>query len=415
MACPGGRPAYAAGLIGLLALTASARGATFLLLDSVPDLPNDPLRGLVSSPAGAFTGSVTGGPGTSVQRVGIDVQVTCSEVGCRPGTVSLSFATPLGVPLTPGTYAGATDLFDPTRPSLTVYFNSATCSVASGRFVVYELELDPAGNLRSFAADFTQACQGTVGTFAGAIRFHAGDWRCDHGDGGCNDYDPCTHDDQCLAGSCRGAAPPGACSALTCSDDDPCTDDAVDETGGCVHTRIPGSCWALAVRTRLVVRALGRSCGCGLPPSSSLLALRDDGGYSIPGGHIDASLCPTRRAVDVPDEAGTWSQRRKRVRRLEATNLDDLLAASEACAGELALKVRGYHTRVRLSRDGTHLTGKQILRGKVIGAPATASIVSRVQGTPVTHGTAPPISITPTELGAVTQRCQARITACFRR
>jgi len=136
-----------------------------------------------------------------------------------------------------------------------------------------------------------------------------------------------------------------------------------DDGGSCRKTPIAATCWRLVVHGTLFVTALGRTCSCGLPQSSGVLALRDDGGYQIPGGHAEAALCTTGHAVDFPDEVGRW-RRTGRVRMLAASNLDDELAATLACTGSDILRVRGYHTRVRLSRDAMRLRGRQVLRGR---------------------------------------------------
>ena len=46
--------------------------------------------------------------------------------------------------------------------------------------------------------------------------------------GSCNDNNPCTIADHCVAGACMG-------DAVDCDDKNPCTDDSCTEAGGCVH------------------------------------------------------------------------------------------------------------------------------------------------------------------------------------
>jgi len=51
----------------------------------------------------------------------------------------------------------------------------------------------------------------------------------------CDDGNPCTTEDKCIDGVCRGAL-------RTCDDGDPCTDDRCDPDAGCVHTPNTAPC-----------------------------------------------------------------------------------------------------------------------------------------------------------------------------
>ena len=48
-------------------------------------------------------------------------------------------------------------------------------------------------------------------------------------EGACDDHNPCTLADHCVAGTCAG-------NPVDCDDDNPCTDDACDDNGECVST-----------------------------------------------------------------------------------------------------------------------------------------------------------------------------------
>ena len=54
----------------------------------------------------------------------------------------------------------------------------------------------------------------------------------------CDDEDPCTEGDMCIAGACAGQ-PVGPAH---CDDDDPCTDDACDPVTGCAYTNNEAPC-----------------------------------------------------------------------------------------------------------------------------------------------------------------------------
>lgn len=104
-----------------------------------------------------------------------------------------------------------------------------TCQLTSGSFAVHELVVDENGAVQSFAADFEHRCGNETATLYGAVRFRAGDGACTADGVPCDDHDPCTHDDACAGGVCRGVAP-------ACSDGDACTDTDLCEpmTGACV-------------------------------------------------------------------------------------------------------------------------------------------------------------------------------------
>ena len=54
-------------------------------------------------------------------------------------------------------------------------------------------------------------------------------------EGSCDDADPCTVADHCVAGECTG-------SPVSCDDSNPCTDDSCDGTGGCHFENNSGGC-----------------------------------------------------------------------------------------------------------------------------------------------------------------------------
>jgi hypothetical protein len=87
---------------------------------------------------------------------------------------SLDFAAPSGLPLTVGTYTGATrDPFQaPTDPGLAVFGDGFGCNTLTGSFTVLEAVYDASGVV-SFDATFTQFCDGSIIPMTGEIRFNA--------------------------------------------------------------------------------------------------------------------------------------------------------------------------------------------------------------------------------------------------
>ena len=131
-------------------------------------------------------------------------------------------------------------------------------------------------------------------------------------DGTCDDDDPCTTMDTCVAGDCVGL------DALSCDDDDPCTDDECVTGVGCTNTPTYSSCvdsdgctadsWCSTLGCGPAIRDLrvgiGTACVlCGAGDvrcwgSNSFDAIQQGGqtSYSLP---IDVALWVVATSIDV--------------------------------------------------------------------------------------------------------------------
>ena len=187
---------------------------------------------------------------------------------------------------------------------------------------------------------------------------------------------------------------------------------AVGQSGSRRYSPIDGTCWALAagvVRTTLT--ANGRTCGCRVGTSGGVLALRADGSFRIPGGRLAAADCPSNVGVALPDEVGTWrrvgSSRRLRLR---TTNVAQLRAAAEVCAGQRA-RLSGYRTTARLSPDRQRIKVVNRFAVHVPGVSASLIVVSRTTGGVGTGERAGPPS---GAVADVAEACADRIVRCLR-
>jgi len=88
---------------------------------------------------------------------------------------TLDFANRHGFDLVPGNYEDATryPFQSPNRPGLAVSGDGRGCNQLTGRFIVWEAQYGPTGQLMSFAADFEQHCEGAVPALRGAVRFNS--------------------------------------------------------------------------------------------------------------------------------------------------------------------------------------------------------------------------------------------------
>ena len=414
-----------------LAVT-TARAGTSLWVQSDPD---DPVGGGVTrafgSTDGAFTGGVglitvdtmPSGPGSNrlEERRAVSIWFTPGPGGDGVAW-GLTFAPPT---LVPGVYADA-QAHDPVAPGVPVlrvshlitpaFGGRAPCGRATGRFTITELVRSSSGTLVSFAAEFEQTCHADPldqGTLRGAVRYHVGDAACaTAGDGArCDDGNSCSHDDACRSGECVGSAPPDACNPITCDDGNVCSDDRLDPATGCTSTAVDGSCWAITGGRVRAFATIGRTCGCGVPISGGVLALRADGTYRVPGGRLLASQCPSNAGVTLPDEVGRWrAVSGGRRLRLKPTNLPALVAAAEVCAGRSG-RVSGYRTRARLSPGGDAITMVTRFAIHARALPVPIFVVSRSTGRRGTgEWSGPPTSA----MSDVGQKCAERVARCFR-
>lgn len=414
----------------MVALAAATAGAgTSLWVQSDPD---DPVGGGLTRAFGSADGTFTG-------QIGV---VTVDTQPAGPGSnrldnreaVAISFTPGTGdvpwrlvfspAPLAPGTYEGA-QAHDPLPPGVPKFMAAhiivpafgprEPCGQTTGRFTITELVRSASGELVSFAADFEQRCRvdgREHGTLRGAVRYHVGDASCAAATDGapCDDGNPCSHDDACRGGECTGTVPPDACNPTTCDDGNVCTDDTLDAATGCTSPAVDGTCWAFTRGTLRTFATVGRTCGCRIPTSGGVLALRADGTFRVPGGRLPASECPSHEGVTLPDEVGFWrAAPGGRRLRLKTKNLAALVAAAEVCAGRNG-RVRGYHTRARLSADGEDITMVTRFAVHLRALPVPVFVVSRSTGHRGTGERRGPTSSAVSDVGQI---CAAQVARCF--
>jgi hypothetical protein len=85
----------------------------------------------------------------------------------------LDFAAPNNAPLGTGDYENAQrfPFQDPSNPGLSVDGAGRGCNTLTGRFVVSKANYDPSGNVKHFAADFEQHCEGGSPALFGSLRY----------------------------------------------------------------------------------------------------------------------------------------------------------------------------------------------------------------------------------------------------
>jgi hypothetical protein len=88
---------------------------------------------------------------------------------------SLDFTAAGGGAPVPGVYEGATrwPFNGPAEPGLSVSGAGRGCNELTGRFEVFELEIDAGGKVQAFSADFEQHCEGGDPALFGSVRWRA--------------------------------------------------------------------------------------------------------------------------------------------------------------------------------------------------------------------------------------------------
>ena len=149
-----------------LAIAIGARAGTHLTLDSEPgDSIGDGILRSFDADDGTYGVSKNFDEGVSVS---FDA----------PGeNWSLDFAAPGDALLTPQLYEGATrfPFQEVTEPGLAVFGNGSGCNGLTGFFRVYEITYGAGTTIDSFAADFAQKCDASLGRLVGAIRYNSSD------------------------------------------------------------------------------------------------------------------------------------------------------------------------------------------------------------------------------------------------
>jgi hypothetical protein len=144
-------------------------------------LPSTALR-LVGDPAdwsglaGAHT-YLTGDGSFVAGMQGEHVQVRFTAAADASTRWTLDFEAPDGASLGVGPFEGATRaaFHGPKDPGLSVSGMGRACNTSTGRFEIRQLEVDDAGHLARFAADFEQRCDTDVGVLQGTVRWNATD------------------------------------------------------------------------------------------------------------------------------------------------------------------------------------------------------------------------------------------------
>jgi hypothetical protein len=154
---------------------------------------------------------------------------------------------------------------------------------------------------------------------------------------------------------------------------------------------LAGRCFAVDVATVGVVSS-GSSAGqsvrctlrCGIQ-GGGVLVLRADGTYTSPAGTA-SGICPSGQ-VAIPAEKGVVREKRGKLV-LEPSNLDELGAALDACAGR-ELSIRRYRTTARIEEDGHVLLGVTKVRLVTPGrVPVTTRVTERFRAFLVPAGPA---------------------------
>lgn len=155
------------GILGLglgLGLAGPARGqATFVVLDSEPgDYIGQGVRSVFHE-----------GNAILAPELNFDAGVTLNVDGADFWTLDFTAAGG-GAPV-PGVYEGATrwPFNGGLEPGLSVSGAGRGCNELSGRFEVFELEVDPVDAVLRFSADFEQHCEGLGPALRGSVRWNA--------------------------------------------------------------------------------------------------------------------------------------------------------------------------------------------------------------------------------------------------
>ena len=417
--------------------------STLLFVDATPTTYSPGTQRMFTPAEGSFS-----------LRQGFDGSVEVSFYGRSVNASwTVGFSPAQGQRLAPGSYPdlviGGTS--NPAVPSLYVS-EGAPCEAGSASFVVHEVRYGSDGTATSIAADFQYTCTQNGFRVTGAVRYGTGDATCDGAPDGapCEPLNACLGAASCEAGRCVGqdsrSCPPsdachqpaacdprsgtcvaplahpddlacddgsvcterdacraGACvgEPIDCDDGNVCTRDACAATTGCLHEPLAGTCWALRGPVTVSATAFGKTCSCTYRSGGDLLALRDDGTFSTPGG---TAVCPGS-SVTFPEETGSIVAGRRGRLELETANLDAIKEALAQCAGG-AVRVTRYGGWVKRSDDGQRVRGARIARVRVKGSPVTTGSVLRFSGSPTTGSHAP-------SNPAGAQRCTRALRSCL--
>ena len=137
---------------------------TYLALDSEP---GDFIGGGISQ-------TFTPAEGDFDASRNFDNGVTVNFNGGAFNLWTLDFAAPGDAALAVGAYENATrfPFQSPTDPGLDVSGQGRGCNMLTGRFEVLEIVYGPGGEVKRFAADFEQHCEGLPPALFGSIRFN---------------------------------------------------------------------------------------------------------------------------------------------------------------------------------------------------------------------------------------------------
>jgi hypothetical protein len=345
-----------------------------------------------------------------VLRMGVRRHILRISANGRDTSAFLELAVPGETQLRPGTYVGATNDRDPTRPYLEAGAGSLCPDGTVGRFTVLVADWAPTGELLRFAADFTQQCRGADARpmVTGAVRYRTGDLACRTAPDGtacdpmdacvgaascrdglcvatdvttcaapdacrqasacdprtglcaeplatydgspCDDADPCTTTSSCAGGACVGGDP------LDCDDRNVCTADSCTPGVGCTSEPIDGSCWTLDGTITFAVAGRGRACRCTQALRHRTMALFANGVFRTGGTECPDTIFPGS-TISVPDEVGLWFPARAGRLDLEPLNLGTVAEQANRCNAAVS-EPQAIRRRLEMIDGGSALREK---------------------------------------------------------
>ena len=208
--------------------------------------------------------------------------VRFTETGV-PAPWFMDFHSGSGEPLAVGSYLDAVRYpFNPPGvPGMSISGNSNGCSSLSGYFVISEIEVDSANDLKRFAVDFEQHCEGGEPALFGSVRIES---------------DAPSLIDRMMGNSF--AATYGMGTGCPCDND--------YALGGCLNSTGVGATLSVAGGGNALTQNDLELLVCGLPPQqfAVMVASHDPGSAPFGDGLLRLSGVLERLAVQQADNSG---------------------------------------------------------------------------------------------------------------